>query len=346
MVAEHSANIASGRGGFARRQRSRSLAAAAAERAAGGGLPLSRWSLARFNGGFSARALRGIVASRVAPVLAAVACCTVFPADARAQGSIATDRAALEALYDATDGPSWTDSTNWKTHAPLGEWYGVTTDADGRVIDLLLSGNTLTGPIPPELGNLENLENLGLGFNALTGRIPRELGALTGLWQLHLAGNALSGPIPAELGNLTNLDSLNLQSNELTGSIPTEFGRLTSLTGLLLSSNALTGPIPEALGRLVNLWELWLDENDLSGPIPAALGRLENLENLGLGGNALTGPVPVALTDLGKLLLFDVSQTDVCIPSDPAFRQWTAAIRGARRERRGSLLVPRRRPRG
>ncbi|MCY4509452.1 MAG: M12 family metallo-peptidase, partial [Acidobacteria bacterium] len=208
--------------------------------------------------------------------------------EAVAQGSAAPDRMALEALYDATGGPNWTDNTNWKTSAPLDEWYGVTTDADGRVTDLLLSDNALTGQIPAELGNLENLNSLDLGFNALTGRIP------------------------------------------------VEFGRLTSLTGLYLLNNALTGPIPEALGRLVNLWELRLDENDLTGPIPAALGRLENLEWLVLSTNALNGPIPMALTDLGKLLLFDVSQTDVCIPSDPAFRRWKAAI-----EARGGRFVGR-----
>ena len=35
------------------------------------------------------------------------------------------DRAALVALYNATDGPNWVDNTNWLTDAPLGEWYGV-----------------------------------------------------------------------------------------------------------------------------------------------------------------------------------------------------------------------------
>ena len=35
------------------------------------------------------------------------------------------DRAALMALYNATDGPNWVDNTNWLTDAPLGEWYGV-----------------------------------------------------------------------------------------------------------------------------------------------------------------------------------------------------------------------------
>ena len=66
-------------------------------------------------------------------LLAAVALWAGLAADAAAQGNAAADRAALEALYDATGGPGWTDSTNWKTSAPIGEWFGVTTDAAGRV---------------------------------------------------------------------------------------------------------------------------------------------------------------------------------------------------------------------
>ena len=86
-------------------------------------------------------------------LLAAVALCAVLAADAAAQGNAAADRAALEALYDATGGPGWTNSTNWKTSAPLGEWHGVTTDAAGRVTGLHLVYNGLTGPIPGALGN-------------------------------------------------------------------------------------------------------------------------------------------------------------------------------------------------
>ena len=33
--------------------------------------------------------------------------------------SVAADKAALEALYDATDGSNWTTSTNWTTTEPL-----------------------------------------------------------------------------------------------------------------------------------------------------------------------------------------------------------------------------------
>ena len=72
------------------------------------------------------------------------------------------DRAALVALYEATDGPNWLNSDGWLTDAPLQDWYGVGTDAYGRVVRLDLSGrwdsasrqvirHGLTGPIPPEL---------------------------------------------------------------------------------------------------------------------------------------------------------------------------------------------------
>ena len=66
-------------------------------------------------------------------------------------------RAALVALYNATEGGSWTTRTNWLSGRPLDEWHGVTTDSDGRVTALELSGNQLTGEIPPELGGLSNL---------------------------------------------------------------------------------------------------------------------------------------------------------------------------------------------
>ena len=100
--------------------------------------------------------------------------------DALAQGSVATDKAALEALYDATGGSSW------KTTEPLSEWHGVTTDSDGRVTVLYLPNNQLTGQIPAALGGLTNLLLLYLDNNQLSGEIPAALGNLASLEQLLL----------------------------------------------------------------------------------------------------------------------------------------------------------------
>ena len=80
--------------------------------------------------------------------------------------------------------------------------------------------NELTGPIPPELGNLENLEELHLDNNTLTGQIPAELGNLSKLEQLHLDNNMLTGEIPAELAGLSNLVLFYVERNALTGCIP------------------------------------------------------------------------------------------------------------------------------
>ena len=218
-----------------------------------------------------------------------------------------SDREVLEAFHDSTGGTDWTDNTNWKTSAPLDQWHGVTTDAGGRVTQLILPSNGLTGPVPAWLGNLTGLRAIELGGNDLTGPIPSELGRLANLEGLSLTGNALTGPVPAWLGNLTGLRWLNLDGNELTGPIPPELGRLSNLDRLSLGWNELTGPIPDALGRLANLEQMYLSENALTGPVPAWLGNLTGLRWLYLGGNDLTGPIPDALGRLENLEQLDLS---------------------------------------
>ena len=118
---------------------------------------------------------------------------------------VASQQDALTAFYQSTGGPDWFDSRNWGTSRPLRDWHGIIVDDDGRVTELHLRKNGLTGPIPPELGNLTSLRELNLSFNGLTGPIPPELGNLTSLVRLNLDFNGLTGPIPPELGNLTSL---------------------------------------------------------------------------------------------------------------------------------------------
>ena len=145
---------------------------------------------------------------------------TATTAPPAASGSAETDREALVALYNATDGENWFGSNNWLSDAPLGEWERVTTNDDGRVTALDLRSNALSGEIPAELGSLSNLTELILGSNELSGEIPAELGSLSNLRFLALNVNELSGEIPAELGSLSNLSALHLTRNELSGCVP------------------------------------------------------------------------------------------------------------------------------
>ena len=131
-----------------------------------------------------------------------------------------TDREALIALYNATDGPNWTNNTNWLSDAPLDEWQGVRIARTGRVSFVWLEANGLSGEIPPEVGHLSKLEELNLANNDLSGELPPELGRLRNLINLRLHGNQFSGQLPPELGDIGTLRGVGLEGSEFTGCAP------------------------------------------------------------------------------------------------------------------------------
>ena len=232
--------------------------------------------------------------------------------------SAKTDRQALITLYHATNGPKWyvhhsllPANDNWLSNLPLGEWQGVTTDENGRVVSLDLTNVVLNGTIPPEIGNLSEIRRLLFWGEGLQGKLPGELGNLLKLEELQVSGTKLTDPIPSELGNLTNLKVLNLRNNFLAGSIPPELGELSGLTGLWLNNNSFSGPIPVELGNLSNLNWLELSSNLLRGTIPAELGDLKELVALNLGENTLEGQIPHELGNLYRLDFLGVSHNDL-----------------------------------
>ncbi len=144
---------------------------------------------------------------------------------------------------------------------------------------------------------MTSLELLGIHKNDLSGPIPPELGKLENLEWLDLDTNELSGPVPAELGRLENLEGMILHTNELSGSIPPELGQLAKLEDLRLHENMLSGPIPIELAQLSRLKVLWLNDNELTGEIPSDLAQLTRLEDLRFGGNQFSGCVPEELKE-------------------------------------------------
>ena len=92
---------------------------------------------ARFDWSSSAVAVARVVGSGlVTGVAEGTATITATAGNAGGSAEIAVqspDRATLVALYNAMDGPNWVNGDNWLTAAPLSDWYGVRTDAAGRV---------------------------------------------------------------------------------------------------------------------------------------------------------------------------------------------------------------------
>ena len=256
-----------------------------------------------------------------------------------------TDRQALTAFYNATDGDNWLNNTNWLTDAPLSEWNGVSTNNEGRVVSLNLEHNSLSGAVPPEIGELFDLIHLRLGFNQLTGTLPPEMDNLAHLEVLTLNDNRLWGPLPDDMTALSRLLWFEFDDNSgLCASPDPEFQQWLQSISFLRSGPTCvrTTPPPDdldiaALATLYSatsgdIWhdstnwlseqplqywkgvhinedgrivELRLGGNNLSGQIPPELGNLSNLERLEPYENQLTGAIPFELGNLSKLERFN-----------------------------------------
>ena len=186
----------------------------------------------------------------------------------------------------------------------------------------LFHGNQLTGEIPPELGDLSNLQDLYLRGNQLTGCVPDGLrdvpnndfvrlglpfcsehpcvsgGAVVDATNEGLVSDC--GMLLAARDTLTGTAALNWSADtpiaDWTGvALGEASGRVTEI---LLGGMGLNGNIPKQLGSLTNLQSLDLSDNRLTGSIAAELLDLANLQELYLGGNLLTGCVPDGLRDV------------------------------------------------
>lgn len=121
---------------------------------------------------------------------------------------------------------------------------------------LYLSRNHLTGKIPLQSSNSiesfvlpsnSHMEYLDLSDNSLTGALPPGVGNMVRLKLLNVGKNQLSGQIPHEISKLTELEYLDLSSNNFNGNIPDNLS--SNLKGFNVSYNNLSGSIPQNLRR-------------------------------------------------------------------------------------------------
>ncbi len=249
------------------------------------------------------------------------------------------DIAALTLLHGAAGGEDWTNSDGWLGGAALGNWHGVTADSMGRVLELDLSQNGLTGRLPASLGHLDRMTSLRIGGNALAGPLPMALARLP-LRELHYADTELCAPATAEfrawLGTIPSHEGTGAECDltdrevltalyEATGG-PNWFISYNWLTeepldewhgiatnsegrvvGVDLNFNNLVGRIPPEAGFLDELGSMILSSNSLGGEIPSEIGNLANLYSLWLDYNQLGGSMPAEIGQLAALQSLDLS---------------------------------------
>ena len=261
------------------------------------------------------------------------------------QTSAETDRAALEAVYEALGGENWFRQDNWLSNKPLNEWIGVFTE-DGRVVALRLEKRNLTGTLPDELWELTRLRELHFEGNpGLTGGLPAGVGSLTELEYLDLTDTGLSGELPPEVESLRQkgLERIGIlwtglcvppQLEETVLSILSHRSARDSTGGWLCEERAKLEAVYEALGgenwnrqdnwlsnKPLSEWigvdtedgrvvALWLEKRNLTGTLPDALWELTRLKRLDLWGNpGLTGALPAGIGRLTELEYLDLTDT-------------------------------------
>ncbi len=186
-----------------------------------------------------------------------------------------TDSLALVAIYNATSGANW--NTSWNLNQPVcTPWTGVELDNSGFVISIQLSGNNLTGTLPPEIGDFERLSSLQIDNNNISGNIPPEVGDLNDLTILFLDNNDFTGTVPSSFGNLGKLEILYLDNNDLSGAIPQSFTNLTFIQKLDIFNNAFDSlPDMSNINIQPNKFRIFNNNftfDDILPNSPAALG--------------------------------------------------------------------------
>ncbi|OMP05936.1 hypothetical protein CCACVL1_01784 [Corchorus capsularis] len=193
----------------------------------------------------------------------------------------------------------------------------------GNIVNLNLlgmEGNQLSGSIPEVVGKLRKLQVLTLHDNRFSGLIPFSFGNLTALTRLSMDENRFEGSIPPSLGNCRKLRVLNVSCNNLNGTIPREIMTLSSIS-ISSSLNSLSGSIPVEVGKLIHIVELNLADNRLSREIPSSLGSCVSLGHLYLGGNAFEGTTPLAFKSLRGVEVIDLSRNNLSGQSPDFFNK-------------------------
>jgi hypothetical protein len=162
----------------------------------------------------------------------------------------------------------------------------------------------LSGTIPAQLANLQNLQVLRLGENSFTaGPIPNFIYPMLSLVDLRLNNCQRNGQISPAISLLVNLETLALQGNDLVGEIP-DLSDLVAMESLRLDQNAFSGTYPD-ISVMPNLRVINLSENaGLSGNMPDFATFTTGIERIEMRECGLFGTIDPAITSITTLGTF------------------------------------------
>ncbi|KAF8685359.1 hypothetical protein HU200_043983 [Digitaria exilis] len=211
-------------------------------------------------------------------------------------------------------------TTSWQNDTNCCLWEGIICNVDGAVIDISLVSMGLMGHISPSLGNLTSRLRLNISGNSLSGGLPPELLLSSSITVLDVSFNKLIGEFH-ELQSTTDsmMKVINISSNLFTGYFPsTTLGIMKNLAALNMSNNSFTGEIPRTLCVDKPFFEvLDLSYNQFHGRIPLELGICSGLRLLKAGQNQLSGTLPAELFNINSLEYLSLPNNNLQGTLDP-----------------------------
>lgn len=243
--------------------------------------------------------------------------------------TILVDADDMQVLQNFKKGITNSDVLGWTGTDPC-SWNSkmIVCDSSGRVLQLRVRAQSLTGTVTPDINQLTSLTYLELNFNNFTGAMPTLAGlsqlqlaylddndfssipsdffdGLTSIQQLWLNNNVNLNKstggwiIPSTLQNSSTLTLFNINNASVTGPIPDFIGTMPALKQFLAAYDHFTGGIPASFGGS-NLQTLLLNNQAMNGTI-APVGSMGGLQTLWLQGNQFTGSVPDGLANAAGL---------------------------------------------
>lgn len=196
-----------------------------------------------------------------------------------------SEKATLVALYEATNGDGWDESTLWRTTSPVCSWAGIecengSDDDDNGVTGINLEDNNLVGSLPTSIWTLPFLKSLNLKDNFEVHINLEGLSSAENLELMYLSGTRVDSLYGIAQGSA--IRQLHLTDCGISGPLPDEiYDMQDSLEGLFIAYNAFTGTISTRIGRLIKLESFYAYDNDFHGTIPTQIGQMSNLHNIG-----------------------------------------------------------------
>ncbi|KAK8308095.1 hypothetical protein V6Z12_D02G032700 [Gossypium hirsutum] len=211
---------------------------------------------------------------------------------------------------------------------------------NAKLEDLILKGNSFTGPLSFSSALISNVSSIDISENKIQGQIlTSTCSTFPHLSRLFLSNNAFEGNIPLCLSGMKDLSILDLSNNQLYGKVPEELITKGSLTILRLSNNNFSGNVVPAILKANGLQNLYLDgnkfsgevtnvdvstfefpnslsnidlsNNQLHGKLPRWIGNASFLLRLALSNNGFEGSIPMEFCNLNWLEFLDLSQNNL-----------------------------------